>query len=59
MVALLAKDPAQTLNVGVVELPEARSGPLRSDQPLAFEKADLGNGDIGEVLLDEREDLTD
>ena len=56
-VPLLAQDPAQALDVRLVELPVARRRALRVDQALALEEADLGDGHVGELLLQERQDL--
>ena len=59
VLALLDEDPPESIDVGLVELPVARRGPLRVDQALALQEADLGDGDVGELLLQEREDLAD
>src|SRR5581483_9649287 len=59
VVALLLEDPTQAFDVGLVELPVARRRALGVEQPLALEEADLRDGDVRELLLQEREDLTD
>ncbi len=59
VVALLAQDPAQPVDVRLEELAVARGGPLRRDQPLALQEPDLGDRDVGEVLLHQRQDLAD
>jgi hypothetical protein len=56
-VSLLAQDPAQALDVGFVELAVTRGRPLRVDQTLALEEADLRDGHVGEFLLQERQDF--
>src|ERR1039458_4996352 len=43
---LLAQHPTQSLDVVLVELAVARGRPFGVDQPLALEKADLGDGDV-------------
>src|SRR4029079_18194018 len=55
MLALLTQDPAQAFHVGVVELPIAGRGALWIEQALALEESDLGDGDVGELVLEERE----
>ena len=57
--ALLAQDDPQTIDVEVVELAIARRCALGVDEALALEEADLGDGDVGELLEQERQDLTD
>jgi hypothetical protein len=59
VVLLLAQDPAQPVDVTFVELPVPRRGPLWVEQALAFQEPDLGDGDIGELVLEQREDLPD
>ncbi len=59
VVALLAQDPPQAVDVGVVELAVARRGPLGGDEPLALEEADLRDGHVREVRLDQRQHLAD
>ena len=54
VLALLAQDPAQPLDVGLVELAVARRRALGVEQALALEEADLGDGDVGELVLEER-----
>src|SRR4029077_1382731 len=56
---LLAQDDAQPLDVAVVELAVARWRALRVDQPLALQEPDLGDRDVGELLEQQPEDLTD
>ena len=53
------QDPPQPLDVGLVELAVARRGPLGIDQALALEEADLGDGDVGELVLEQRQHLAD
>ena len=53
MLPLLAQDPLQALDIGVVELPVARRRALGVQQALALQEADLGDGDVGELLLQE------
>ena len=59
VVLLLAQDPAQPIDVGLVELAVAGRGALRVEQPLALEEPDLRDGDVGELPLEQREDLAD
>jgi hypothetical protein len=54
---LLAQDPAQPLDVVVVELAVARRRSLRVKQALALEEPDLGDGDIRELLPQQGEHL--
>ncbi len=59
MVSLLAQDVADAPHVLVAE--EAVSGlaPARLDEPLTFEETDLGDGELGELVLERRDDLAD
>jgi hypothetical protein len=59
VLTLLAEHPAQPLDVGVVELPVARGRPLGVDETLALEEPDLRDGDVGELLAKQREDVAD
>jgi hypothetical protein len=52
-VSLLAQDPPEALEIRVVELAVAGRRPLRVDQALAFQEPDLGDGDIGELFLEQ------
>ena len=56
---LLAQHPAQPLDVVLEELAVARRRALRVDQSLALEEADLADRDVGELLPQERQDVTD
>ena len=56
---LLVQDPAQPVDVGAVELPVPRRRPLRVDEPLALEEADLRDRDVGELVAQRRQHLTD
>jgi flavin-binding protein dodecin len=56
-VTLLAQYPTQAVDVRLVELPVTRRGPFGVHQPLALEEADLRDGDVGELLLKERQDF--
>src|SRR5207302_5488271 len=56
---LLAQDPPQAGHVAVVELAVAGRRPLRVEEALALEEADLGDRDVGELVLEEGQDLTD
>jgi hypothetical protein len=56
-ISLLAQDPAQAVNVRLVELAITRRGALGVDQALALEEADLGDGHVGELFLQERQNL--
>jgi len=59
VLALLAQDPAQTLDVGFEEFPIARRGTLRVHQALALEESDLRNRDVGEFLAQQRQHVPD
>jgi hypothetical protein len=59
LVALHPQDLLQLVNVLVVELPVPRGRPLRIDQPLGFEEADLRDRDVGELRLHRYQDLAD
>jgi hypothetical protein len=58
-VPLLPQDPPQALDVGFVELPVTRRRPLGIHQSLALKEADLGDGDVRELLLEEGQDFPD
>ncbi len=59
VLALLAQDPAQTLDVVVEELAVSRGRTLGVDQALALEEPDLRDRDVGELLPEEGQDVTD
>jgi hypothetical protein len=59
VLALLAQHPAQPLDVMLVELAVTRRGPLGIDETLAFEETDLGDGDVGKFLPEQREHVSD
>ena len=59
VLALLAQHPPQALDVVLVELAVARGGPLGIDQALALQEADLRDGDVGELLAEQGEDVAD
>ncbi len=59
VLALLAQDPPEPLDVGLVELAIPRRGALGVDQALALQESDLGNRQVGEVVLEEIEDFSD
>ncbi len=56
---LLVQDPAQTGEVGVVELAVPRRRALRVDEPLALEEPDLRDRDVGELVTQFGEHLAD
>ena len=56
---LLAQDPAQALDVGLEELAVPRRRALRVHQALALQEADFGDGDVGELLTQQRQDVPD
>ncbi len=59
VLALLAQHPAQPLDVVLVELAVPRRRPFGVDETLALEEADLGDGDVGELLAQQREHVAD
>ncbi len=59
VLALLEKHPAQSIDVLLVELAVARRRALGVDQSLAFQEADLRDGDVGELLAQQGQDVTD
>ena len=59
LVALLAQDPAQALDVGVIELAVSGRVAVGVDQSLALEEADLGDRHIGELLGEHGQHLAD
>ena len=59
VVALHPKHVAQSLGVGAGELPVARGGPLRLDEVLGLQVADLGDADVREVRAQQVQDLPD
>ena len=58
-IPLLPQDPAQALDVAFVELPVTRRRPLGIHQSLALQEADLGDGDVRELVLEEGQDFPD
>ncbi len=56
--ALLAQDPAQSLDVGLIKLAVARGRTLRIDQTLALQESNFGDCHIGKLLAEKREDIT-
>ena len=59
VLALLAQHPAQALHVVVEELAVARGRTLGVHQALALEEADLRDGDVGELLPQQGQDVAD
>jgi hypothetical protein len=59
VLALLAQYPAQALHVGVEELSVPRRRALRVHEALALEEPNLGDGDVGELLAQQRQDVPD
>jgi hypothetical protein len=59
VLALLEEDPAEPLDVLVVELAVTRRRPFGVDEALALEEPDLGDADVGELLSQQGQDLTD
>ena len=59
VVLLLVQDPAQPVDVGLVELPVARRGALGVDEALALEEPDLRDRDVGELLPQHAQHLAD
>jgi hypothetical protein len=59
VIALLAEDEPQSLEVVFVELAITTLTPPRGEEALGFEKADLGDRDVGVVLTEEVDDLAD
>src|SRR5207253_7779188 len=59
VLALLAQDEAQALDVGGIELAVSRRRPFGIDEALALEKADLRDRDVGELVAQLVEDVTD
>jgi hypothetical protein len=59
VLTLLAQHPAQPLDVVLVELAISRRGPFRIDETLALEEPDLGDRDVGELLPEQREHVSD
>ena len=58
VLALLSQYPPQAFHVLFVELPVTRRCPLGIDQSLALQEPDLRDGDIGELLTEQGEDVT-
>jgi hypothetical protein len=56
---LLAQHPTQALHVGLEELAVPRRRAFRVHEALALEKPDFGDGDVGELLAQQREDVAD
>ncbi len=59
VLALLAQHPSQPFDVVLVELAVPRRGALGVDETLALEEADLRDGDVGELLAQQGEDVPD
>jgi len=59
LVALEAQDRHQALDVLLAEEPVAAAGPLRAEQALVLEEADLGDRDVRELLAQAAHDLAD
>ena len=59
VLALLAQDEAQTFDVGRIELAVSRRCPLRVDQALALEEADLRDRDVFELRAELIEHVAD
>jgi hypothetical protein len=59
MLPLLAQDPPEALDILLIELAVPRGGPFGVHQTLALQEPDLGDGDVGELLTEQREDITD
>ena len=51
MIALLGEDPPQTFDVLVVELAVAGRRAFGNEQTLALEESDLGDRDVGVLVL--------
>jgi hypothetical protein len=58
VLALLSQYPPQAFHVLFVELPVTRRCPLGIDKSLALQESDLRDGDIGELLTEQGEDVT-
>jgi hypothetical protein len=58
VLALLSQYPPQAFHVLFVELPVTRRCPLGIDKPLALQEPDLRDGDVGELLPEQGEDVT-
>src|SRR5438132_708291 len=59
MLALLAENPTQPLDIGVVELAIAGRGAFGIEQSLTLEEADLRDGDVGELFFQQGQHLSD
>jgi hypothetical protein len=59
MLALLAQHPAQALHVGLEELAVPRRRALRVHEALALEEPNFGDGDVRELLAQQRQDVPD
>ena len=59
VLTLLTQDPTEALHVGLEELAIAGRGPFGVHQTLSLQKADLGDGDVGELLAQQRQHITD
>ncbi len=59
VLTLLAEHPTESFDVMLEELAVPRGGSLGVDQTLALEEADFGDGDVGELLAEQRQDITD
>ncbi len=59
VLTLLTQDPTEAFHVGLEELAIAGWGPFGVHQTLSLQKADLGDGDVGELLAQQRQHITD
>ena len=59
VLALLVQDPAQPLDVGLVEHAVPRRRAFGSDEPLTLEETDLRDRHVRELVLEKREHFTD
>jgi hypothetical protein len=59
VLALLAEDPPKPVDVLLVELPVAGRRPLRVEETLALEEPDLGDGDVGKLVLQQGQHVPD
>jgi hypothetical protein len=59
VIALLEKNPTNPVDVVLTELAITGGTALGIEKTLCFEEADLGDGDIGKLLLEKPEYLPD
>jgi hypothetical protein len=59
MVALLKQDPTDPFDVIFTELAISGRAALGIEKPLSLEEPDLGDGDIGKLLLEKPKHLPD